>query len=307
MNFKVNIRLEDLARFLNCPYKGNPDLLVSGVSEMHKIETGHLIFIEQKHNIDSALNSNANAILIQQEIDFPDNKGLLISSEPFKDFNKLINHYFPFKPLTKSQGENCIIGNSTLGPNVILGHNVTIGDGCIIHAGVVIGDNSVLKDNVIIGPNSVIGSDAFYYKKKNGVYNKMQSCGGTILEDNVEIGALTTIDRGVTGNTHIGRGTKIYNQVHIGHDTFIGENCLFAANVGVSGCVTIENNVTLWGQVGVISDITIEKGVVVYAQSGVAKNLAADKTYFGSLASDSRTAMKEIAAVKKLPSIIESI
>ena len=135
----------------------------------------------------------------------------------------------------------------------------------------------------------------------------MHTCGRVIIEDHVEIGALASIDRGVTGDTIIGSGSKLDNQVHIGHDTTIGRNCLFAAQVGIAGCVTIEDNVTLWGQVGVPSDIVIGKGAVVLGQSGISKNLDPEKTYFGSPASEARIRFRELAAIKKLPHIIENL
>ena len=135
----------------------------------------------------------------------------------------------------------------------------------------------------------------------------LHSCGRVVIEDHVEIGALCSVDKGVTGDTLIKRGTKIDNQVHVGHDTVIGENCLFAAQVGIAGCVIIEDDVTLWGQVGVPSDLTIGKGAVVLGQSGLTKNLEGNKTYFGSPAVEARTKFKELAAIRKLPRIIETL
>jgi UDP-3-O-[3-hydroxymyristoyl] glucosamine N-acyltransferase len=123
----------------------------------------------------------------------------------------------------------------------------------------------------------------------------------------VEIGANCTIDKGVTGDTVIGEGTKIDNHVHIGHDTRIGKNCLFAAQVGISGATVIEDEVVLWGQVGITSGITIGKGAVVLAQSGVDKSLKGNVVYFGSPASEARTKMKELAALRKLPSVIQQL
>ena len=135
----------------------------------------------------------------------------------------------------------------------------------------------------------------------------MHTCGRTIIKDRVEIGALTTIDRGVTGDTIIGEGTKIDNQVHVGHDTTIGKDCLFAANVGIAGCVTIQDSVTLWGQVGVVSDITIGHNVTVLGQSGVGNSLEPNKTYFGSPCGEARVKWRELAAFRKLPALLENL
>jgi UDP-3-O-[3-hydroxymyristoyl] glucosamine N-acyltransferase len=215
-----------------------------------------------------------------------------------------------FRPEVNDPGttENTLIDPSSwIAPNVFVGSDVKIGKNCVIHAGAVIQSHTIIGDEVIIGPNSVIGHYAFYYKKTDDGFNRMHSCGRTIIEDKVEIGALCTIDKGVSGDTIIGYGTKIDNQVHIGHDTVVGKHCLFAAHVGVAGCVTIQDRVTCWGQVGIASDIVIEEGVTVLAQSGVNKSLSAGKTYFGSPAGDARLKFREMAAIKKLPEIIESL
>ena len=201
-------------------------------------------------------------------------------------------HYLVVQPLKlnpETRGEQVNIGNHTfIHSTAVIGNNVSIGEHCIIHANVTIYDNAILGDHVVIHANTVIGANAFYYKKLESKYNPMHTCGTVIIKDYVEIGALSSIDRGVTGDT-------------------IGKNCLFAAQVGIAGCVTIEDNVTLWGQVGVPSDIVIGKGAVVLGQSGIAKNLDPEKTYFGSPASEARMKFRELAAIKKLPQIIENL
>ena len=168
-------------------------------------------------------------------------------------------------------------------------------------------DNVTIGNNVVVQSNTVLGSHAFYYKHTSNGFDKMHTCGAVILEDNVEIGALCTIDAGVTGTTVIGKGTKIDNHVHIGHDCLIGKNCLFAAQVGIAGCVIIEDDVTLWGQVGVASDLTIGKGAVVLGQSGLSKSIAGNKTYLGSPVGEARMKFRELAAVRKLPVVIEKL
>jgi UDP-3-O-[3-hydroxymyristoyl] glucosamine N-acyltransferase len=308
MKFKTAITLSELATFLGCEFKGDADLLITGINEIHKVEPGDVVFVDHPKYYQKALTSKADVILIDKDVDFPDGKGIIISKTPFDDFNKVTKHHSPFKIWTDTQGEFFNFGKNTIiHPNVVIGHNVSIGENCLIHAGVVIGDNTIIGNDVVIGPNAVIGHDAFYYKKKEDGYDRLYSCGRTIIHDKVEIGALTTIDRGVTADTVIGAGTKIDNQVHIGHDTVVGEHCLLAANVGLAGCVTVGNHVILWGQVGVASDIVIGDKVVVQAQSGVSRNLAAGGVYFGSPAGDARTILREMAAVRKLPSIIESL
>ena len=174
-------------------------------------------------------------------------------------------------------------------PNVCIYDHVTIGDGVTIHAG------------------TVLGADAFYYKNRSEYYDQLKSSGTVVIENDVDLGALCTIDRGVTSATIIKEGTKIDNQVHVGHDTQIGKRCLIASQVGIAGCVIIEDQVTLWGQVGISSDIHIGKGATVLAQSGVGKNLEENKTYFGSPATEARIKFKELVSLKQLPRLISNI
>jgi UDP-3-O-[3-hydroxymyristoyl] glucosamine N-acyltransferase len=156
---------------------------------------------------------------------------------------------------------------------------------------------------VILHSGVVIGADAFYYKKRPAGYDRLLSCGKVVIEDNVEIGALSSIDRGVTGETVIGSGTKIDNHVQVGHDTKVGKNCLFASMVGISGACVIEDDVILWGQVGVPSKIRIGKGAVLLGQSAPAKSLEGGKTYIGSPADESMKKFPELAMIRKLPEI----
>jgi UDP-3-O-[3-hydroxymyristoyl] glucosamine N-acyltransferase len=135
----------------------------------------------------------------------------------------------------------------------------------------------------------------------------MLSCGRVVIENDVEIGANCTIDRGVSGDTIIGAGTKLDNLVHIGHDTVVGKNCLFAAQVAIAGATTIEDGVILWGQVGVNKTLTIGKGAEVYAQSGVGGNLEGGKKYFGSPVEDALTKKKELVWIKRIPQLWEKM
>jgi UDP-3-O-[3-hydroxymyristoyl] glucosamine N-acyltransferase len=195
-------------------------------------------------------------------------------------------------------------------PGAIIGNHVQIGTGTIIYPNVVIMDHCIVGNNVIIQSGTVIGSDAFYYNKKTNRdihYKKMLSGGRVVIEDAVEIGANCTIDRGVSGDTVIGAGTKMDNLVHIGHDTVVGKNCLFAAQAGIAGATTIEDEVILWGQVGVSKTLTIGKGAEIYAQSGVPASLEGGKKYFGSPAEDAMTKKKELVWMKRIPLLWEKV
>ncbi|MBN4071086.1 UDP-3-O-(3-hydroxymyristoyl)glucosamine N-acyltransferase [Crocinitomix catalasitica] len=308
MKLDKTYTLEEFAKMLGATYLGDPKLQISGINEIHTVEKGDVVFVDHKKYYAKALDSAADVILIDQEIEFPEGKGLIISDTPFDDFNSVLKKFFPEKNWTEQVSGDLKCGKNTqIYANVSIGHEVEIGKDCIIHSGVVLCDGTIIGNNVVIGPNSVIGHSAFYYKRNADGYDKLHSCGRAVIGDNVEIGALVTIDKGVTADTVIGAGTKIDNQVHIGHDTQIGKDCLLAANVGVAGCVNILNGVTLWGQVGIASDITIHDKVTILAQSGVTKDLEANKTYFGSPADEVRIKWKEFAAVRRLPSIIENL
>ncbi|MFA5575080.1 MAG: UDP-3-O-(3-hydroxymyristoyl)glucosamine N-acyltransferase [Brumimicrobium sp.] len=300
--------LAEIADFLGCKFVGNPNHLITGINEIHRVEIGDIVFVDFEKYYNKALNSAATTILIDKEVDCPKGKGLLISEHPFDDFNKLTRHFKPFNLPSKTIGENVQIASSArIAPNVIIGNNVKIGENVTIYPGVVIMDDCIIEDNVLIGANTVIGQHAFYYKKKPTGYDRMHTCGNVWIQKNVEIGALCTIDAGVTATTLIGEGTKIDNQVQIGHDTIIGKNCLFAANVGIAGAVNIKDNVTMWGQVGCAADITIGENVVVLAQSGISKSLAPNLTYFGSPCVEIKKKYREMAALRRLPEILETL
>lgn len=300
--------VKEIATILDCKFVGDENHIVTGLNEIHMVESGDLVFVDYHKYYDKALKSAATTILIDKDVECPEGKALIVSEKPFDDYNKLTRHFAPTKHLKNPVGDDTVIDpTANIYPNVVIGHNVKIGKNVTVLAGAIIGDNSILDENVIVGPNSVIGHYAFYYKKKDTGYDRMHTCGNVHLKKNVEVGALCTIDAGVSGTTTIGEGTKIDNQVQVGHDTTVGKNCLFAANVGVAGCVLVEDNVTLWGQVGCASDIVIGEGAIVLAQSGIAKSLAGGKTYFGSPAGEVRTKFKEMAALRKLPEIIENL
>lgn len=301
--------IQQIATLINAKFVGDANHIVSGINEIHMVEAGDLTFVDHPKYYDKALQSNATTILINKEVECPKGKALLFSDDPFRDYNLLTTHFRPFQKTNQQIAENAVIGKNTIiRPGVFVGEHVVIGDNCIIHANVVIYDHTIIGNNVEIHANSVLGADAFYFKKyADKGYTKMYSCGRVVIEDDVTIGASCTIDKGVSGDTKIGKGTKLDNSIHIGHDTVVGKNCLFAAQVGVAGVVTIEDDVILWGQVGVQKDLTIGKGAIILGQSGVPKSIEGGKTYFGSPINDAREKMKEIAALKRLPEVLRKM
>ncbi|MCB0780848.1 MAG: UDP-3-O-(3-hydroxymyristoyl)glucosamine N-acyltransferase, partial [Flavobacteriales bacterium] len=232
---------------------GNAQCAVSGLNEINRVRSGDLVFVDHPKYYDKALHSAATTILIDKaDVTIPEGKAIIISTDPCADYNKLVRHFMPGDGWGS---ENTVGAGSEVHPSVVLGTNVRIGTDCCIMPGVVIYANTTIGDRVTIHANTVIGADPFYYKKRPTGYNKMVPGGSVVIEDDVEIGALCTIDRGVSADTRIGRGTKIDNHVQVGHDTLIGADCLIASHVGISGAVVIEDGVTLWGQVGVPSKL----------------------------------------------------
>ena len=197
--------------------------------------------------------------------------------------------------------ESSSIGSgSIIQPNCFIGEQVRIGKNCLIHSNVSIYDHTVIGDHVVIHSNSVIGADAYYFQKKDGAYRKMKSCGRVIIKDNVEIGALCSIDKGVSADTIIGKGTKMDNHVQIGHDTTIGENCLLGSQVAIAGVTSIEDDVLIWAKVAINKDLTIGKGATVLATSNVDKSLKGGVTYFGSPAIEAKKKWRQLVKLKNL-------
>ncbi|GEL11765.1 UDP-3-O-[3-hydroxymyristoyl] glucosamine N-acyltransferase [Flavobacterium glycines] len=308
MKFTKAYSLKEIADLLNCEFVGNEDFEVLGMNEIHVVEKGDIVFVDHPKYYDKALNSAATIILINKNVACPEGKALLISDDPFRDFNKLTQHFKPFQFSRVSVSPTAIIGEGTIiQPNSFIGNDVVIGKNCLIHSNVAIYDNTVIGDNVIIHAGTVLGADAFYYKKRPDGFDQLLSGGRVVIKDNVGIGALCTIDKGVTGDTTIGEGTKIDNQVHVGHDTVIGKKCLIASQTGIAGCVIIEDEVTLWGQVGTTSGITIGEKAVVMGQTGVTKSVTGGKTYFGTPIQESREKLKQLANIKKIPEILDKL
>lgn len=308
MKFPQSQTLEQIALLIGCDYVGAPSFEVLGMNEIHVVSRGDIVFVDHPKYYDKALSSKASVVLINKKVSCPKGKALLISDDPFRDFNKLTAHFKPFNPSTKAISERSKIGKGTLiQPNCFIGNNVEIGKNSIIHSNVSIFDDTIIGDNVEIQAGTVLGGNAFYYKKRPDGYDQLRSCGRVVIKNNVHIGASCTIDRGVTGDTTIGRGTKLDNLIQIGHDTIIGNNCLIASQTGIAGCCIIEDEVTIWGQVGTSSGITIGAKAVILGQTGVTKSIEGGKTYFGTPIEESRSKLKELALVRKLPEIIKEL
>lgn len=307
MKFPSPVTLKWIADFIGATIVGNTEGAATGINEIHKVEEGDLVFVDHPKYYIKCINSAASYIIINKEMDVPAEKALLVVENPFVAYSKIVNHFRPFEPSKKMISDSAVIGEGcTVYPNVFIGNHVTIGKNCILYPNVTIMDYSVIGDRVIIHPGSVVGSKAFYYntKKNREVwYEKMPDCGRVVIEDDVEIGANCTIDRGVSHDTVIGKGTKMDNLLHVGHDTVIGKNGLFAAQSGIAGAVNIGNGVVVWGQCGISKTLSIGDNTTLLAMSGVGGNLAANKIYWGAPAEEAGIKKRELVWIKRIPEI----
>jgi UDP-3-O-[3-hydroxymyristoyl] glucosamine N-acyltransferase len=287
---------------------GDPDFLVHGINEIHMVEPGDLTFVDHPKYYAKALNSAATTILINKQVECPEGKALLICEKPFDAYVSLAKRFMPFEKSDEAISHKADIGEGTVvQPGVFIGNNVSIGKHCIIHANVSIYDHTVIGDNVIIHSGAVLGADAYYFQRRPEGWKKLESCGRVVIGNQVEIGAATTIDKGVSGDTTIDDGTKLDNHVQVGHDTVIGKNCLIGAHCAIAGVTRIEDDVILWARVSVNKDLVIGRKAIVLAMSGVDKSLEGGKTYWGVPADDPRKKWKEIAAVKQLPALLNKL
>lgn len=308
MKFEKVYALQEIAAIIGCEFIGDANFPVQGMNEIHVVTPGDIVFVDHPKYYDKALQSAATIVLINKKVDCPEGKALLLSDDPFRDFNVLTKHFKPFQATNSAIASSAKIGEGTvIQPNCFIGNQVVIGKNCLIHPNVTIYDHTVIGDNVIIHAGSILGADAFYYKKRAEGFDQLISGGRVVIEDNVGIGALCTIDKGVTGDTTIGAGTKLDNQVHVGHDTVIGKKCLIASQTGIAGCVIIEDEVTIWGQVGTTSGITIGAKAVIMGQTGVTKSVEGGKSYFGTPIEESREKLKQLAHIKKIPEILNKL
>jgi UDP-3-O-[3-hydroxymyristoyl] glucosamine N-acyltransferase len=320
--------LRDLAEQLGCRLLGDSSVTVTSVSSLQSATTGSLVFVEDAQYLDTALGSSAAAVIAGDFAVNAGSKPILISSQPRLTFaraakllrdpvrNRVI-HSSAIVPASAAVGKNVAIG-----PGAILGERVTVGDETTIGSGSAIGDNAAigshcridanvtiypgttLGDRVIVQAGAVLGSEGFGYVRdpQTGRYEQSPQIGRLVIEDDVEIGANSTIDRGALDETRIRRGTKIDNLVHIGHNCQIGENVIIAAQTGLSGSVTIEDDVVMGGQVGIGDHARVESGAMIGGQGGILpKKILRGKgvIFWGTPARPVKEYLKELAFVSR--------
>ena len=310
MNFLMPVNISEIASLINATIVGDNRGEVKGINELNRVEAGDLAFVDHPKYYDKSINSKASFIIINKEVKVPEGKTLLITENPFEAYCKIVAHYQPFTKALKAINSDNIGEGTFIFPTAFIGNNVTIGSNCIIHPHVTIMDHCVIGNNVIIQAGTVIGSDAFYYntKKEREVwYKKMPSCGRVVIEDDVEIGAGCTIDRGVTHDTRLGKGTRFDNLIHVGHDTVFGKNCLVAANVVIAGYVNIKDAVTIWGGCIINKTLTIGENAVLLGRTGVGGDLEGNKTYWGAPAQEASAVKRDLIWTKRIPQLWEKV
>lgn len=308
MKFTPALTLSELASLIGAEFDGDPGFPVTGLNEIHMVEPGDLTFVDHPKYYDKALNSKATTVLINKRVERPEGKALVFHDKPFDAFISLILRFRPFERALATISPSASIGEGTvIQPGAFIGNHVTIGKNCLIHSNVSIYDHCVIGDDVIIHANTVLGADAYYFQRRPEGYRKFESCGRVIIGNRVEIGALCSIDKGVTGDTIINDGTKMDNHCQVGHDSYIGRNCLIGSHAAIAGVTRIEDDVILWGRVAINKDLVIGKGAVILATSAVDKSIEGGKTYFGAPVDDVRKKWRELAALRNLPAFMEEV
>ncbi len=327
-------KLAQLAEQVQGVARGDAELAIAAVGGIEDVPAGGLTFAEDARRLQDALVSPAAAVLTKPNLTIPPDTGksFLLHPMPRLAWAKILALYSPFQTPepgvhpTAVVGAECELGDEVslmpyvvLGERVKIGHRVKIypycyigdeteiGDDCILYPHVTVMPRVQIGRRVIIHPGAVIGGDGYGYVQHEGVHHKIPQIGRVVIEDDVEIGCNTTIDRATTGETRIARGTKIDNLVQIAHNVQVGEHCLLVSQVGIAGSSTLGHHVILAGQVGVKDHVHLGDNVVVGAQGGVSKNLPANGIYWGTPAIPHREWLQVLAYLYKLPELAKRV
>ncbi|MEJ2595244.1 MAG: UDP-3-O-(3-hydroxymyristoyl)glucosamine N-acyltransferase [bacterium] len=308
MDFPRPYKTTEIAEMIGAQVHGKSSILATGLNELHLVRKGDITFVDHPKYYSKVLGSAATLVIINKVVEVPEGKVLLYHESPFDAFISLIDHFRPFETSAKMISPTAEIGEgSIIQPGVFIGNHVRIGKNCIIHANTSIYDHTIIGDRVVIHSGTVLGADGYYFQRRTEGYVKFQSGGRVVIEDDVEIGAACTIDKGVTGDTTIRKGTKMDNHCQVGHDSVIGKNCLIGAFSAIAGVTVIEDDVTLWARVAISKDIVIGKGAVLLATSAVSKSLEGGKVYMGAPAIEVKKYWRQFAALRKLPEVLGNI
>ena len=324
-----------IAGILEGEVVGNPEAEVFKLSKIEEGTEGSLTFLANPKYTNYIYSTKATVTIVNNTFD-PEQEittTLIKVEDAYKSFSKLLEYYNQVK-LMKSGieqpsvisdgvtygsdlylgsfcyvGKNVTIGNNVkIYPNSFIGDNVTIGDDCVFFAGVRIYSETVIGNRCTIHSGTIIGSDGFgFAPQEDGTYSKVPQIGNVIIEDDVEIGACTTVDRATLGSTIIRKGVKLDNHIQVAHNVEIGENTVIAAQTGIAGTTKIGKNCLIGGQVGFAGHLVIGDGVKIQAQSGIGKNLEAGEVVQGSPAFNYGDFAKSFVHFRNLPKIVTDI
>lgn len=324
--------LTEIADWIDAEIDGDSDLEIDGLAKIEDAKAGQLSFIANPKYHKFIETTHASAVLVNK--DFPESsKNLLRVENPYYSFLICARHFYhQQQSIPKGIHETAVISpdavlsdNTAIGPYVYIGRESRIGTGCVLHPGVVIGDNVTIGDNTVIYANvtireqcrigkncilhmgAVIGSDGFGFAFEGGQYHKLPQMGNVIIEDDVEVGANTTIDRATLGSTIIHRGTKLDNLIQIAHNVSVGEHTAIAAQTGISGSTKIGNYVMIGGQAGFVGHVTVGDKAKVGAQAGVTKSVPEDTYVSGYPARPAMKEKRELAHLAGLPDLVKRI
>jgi UDP-3-O-[3-hydroxymyristoyl] glucosamine N-acyltransferase len=325
--------LSELAKILRCSLVGEAALEITGIAPIEIAQPGDLTFFSNSKYKRFLVSTQASAVILQTPEHLPTGLSALISDNPYLTFAQALEVFYQrntekaeISPQamiapTAKLGSNVAIGPFTLiEDRVSIGDNVVISSHCVLEKNVIVGGESIihshsviraacqLGERVTLHNHVTIGSDGFGYAQRNDQsWHKIRQLGTVEIEDDVEIGAGTTIDRAAIGVTRIRRGTKIDNLVQIGHGSVVGQDTLLCAQVGLAGSSRIGNNVILAGQVGVAGHLSIGDGVVATAQTGIPNSVPVGKQISGYPAIDSRDWRRAVAAFTQLPELLKEL
>jgi len=324
-------RADEIARQLEGTVIGDPTLELHGFAPADKSRPGDLTFAENATYFARATQSAADAILVDNDYGTTSKTVIRVGNARIA-FARVLPLFFPEPAPTPGIHPTAIIApnasidpTACIGPHCVLADGVQIGPRCVLHGGNHVGPGTILGADCQRFPNAVlysrtqlgdpvrihagtgIGSDGFGYVLDNGHHRKVPQVGQVVIQDDVEIGANVTIDRGALGSTIIGRGSKIDNLVQIAHNVTLGEHCLVIAQVGVAGSTKLGNYVTLAGQVGLSGHLKIGHRVAVGAQSGVMHDIPDGEKWFGYPAQPDRKTKRQILAIQQLPQLLRRV
>ncbi len=307
MKFPHPIPVSTLSEQLGATLLGDATIEATGINEIHQVEPGDVTFSDHPKYFEKSLRSAATVVILNENVEPPPGKCVLVCADPFAAFDGLVRRFRPGTRLAGPLGRGVEIDPSAIiEPGAVVADFVRIGKNTVVGANSFIGEHTTIGDDCRIGPNSTIGAEAFYFKKTpEGSFQKWACGGRALIADRVDIGPGCTVARGVTGDTVIGEGTKIDAQCHLGHEVKIGRNCLLAAQVGIAGNTVVGDGVVIFGQVGIAQNLTIGDGAVISAKSGVSKNLEGGRAYFGIPAEEIRVKQRELAALRQLPELLK--